>query len=85
MAGQLRYLPRREARENVASQRLALAPQSGNLFADIQLRVIAYELQLVDLCLEFRDRLFKIKKLQIHPTDHTLKAGTVTSQRLSAR
>ena len=56
-----------------------------DLVRDIELRVIAHELELVDLSLELSDGLLKIQEFQVHAGDHTLKPGMLTSRRLPGR
>ena len=60
MSGHLGNLPGRKLREDVLRQRLALVPEPGDLLIDIDLGVVTDELQLLDLRLEFGDRLLKI-------------------------
>ncbi len=60
MTRELRDLPRAQVREDVARQRLALLLEPVDLLADVELGVVADELERVDARLELRDRLLEI-------------------------
>src|SRR5690606_23958006 len=75
MARELNHLPRRQIREDTARQRLALLAKPLDLLVDVDLGVVADELQRVDLRLELGDRLLEIQEFQVHMTaTHTLTA-----------
>ena len=69
MARQFRDLPGRQVGENAGGQRPALRLQALDLLGDVDAGVGADELQLLDLGLEFRDRLFKFQKIHRHEDD----------------
>ncbi len=70
MSRELRHLPRSQPGEDAFRQRIALATQTLDFLADVELRIVADELELVDLRLELSNGLFKIEKLQIHACEN---------------
>ncbi len=66
MPRKLRHLPGREPGEDTLRERVAFSTQPLDLLADVQLRVVADELKLVDLRLELSNGLLEIQELQIH-------------------
>jgi hypothetical protein len=81
MTGQLRDLPLRQIRENARRQRSAFGAETGNFFADIDLGIIANELQFVDFGFKFRNRLLEIQEIHGHRArTPTLMARTITGK-----
>src|SRR5262249_50740903 len=78
VARELRDLPSAETREDAPRERLALVLEPFDLFADVQLRVFANELERVDSRLELRDRLFEIQEPQIHTVPRNAPAANLT-------
>jgi hypothetical protein len=66
MARELRDLPGRERRKDAARQRLALVPEPRDFLVDVELGVLADELERIDPRLELGDRLLKLQEFQIH-------------------
>ena len=78
MARELGDLPCGQVGEDAARQRLALVPEARDLLADIELGVLADELEGIDARLELGDRLFKLQEFQIHSHSGDRDARTLT-------
>ena len=66
MARKLRDLPRRQAGKNGFGQFAAFCLELVDLFADVDVGIIADIVQLVDLRLQLGDRLLEFEKVEIH-------------------
>src|SRR5690606_6658418 len=78
MASELCDLPRGQIGEDAPRERLALLLQPVDFLGDVELGVVADELQRVDTRLELGDRLLEIEELQIHNRPVVNPGGTLT-------
>ena len=81
VASELGDLPRGQVREDAARQRLALVAKARDLLADVELGVLADELERIDARLELGDRLFKLQEFQIHSHSGDRDARTLPERR----
>jgi len=83
MARDLRDLPGGELAVDLLGQLLALLREPRDLVGNVDRRVLVHETQLVDLLLQFGDRLFEVEKGLLHGAVALPGGGTHDSARTS--
>ena len=66
MARELRDLPRREVAEDLGGLGLELVLERRDLVLDVERLAMAGQPKLLDLCIQFGNRLFEIEEVRVH-------------------
>jgi len=83
--GHLGDLPGRELGVDVLLQSLALGLQAGDLLGNVHRRVVLDEAKLLDLLLQFGDRLFKVEEDGFHASFRIMVGGHSSRCRPAAK